>query len=105
MADDNLDKELFKNLRIEIRKRWLDQWIEATWKDRAFSEYTSEADLAKIAVKGGTVQTATDNGLVVPDDTIVRLQSQVTLQSTPKSVEPLMREAINNSDAMDDHLG
>lgn len=104
MADDNLDKELYKNLRVEIRQRWLDKWIEAKWKDRTFSDFTNEVDIAKIAVMKAVVHTATDHELVVPEETLVTLQDTVKLASSPKSIEPSMRDAINDSDQMVDHL-
>jgi hypothetical protein len=90
----DLDADLETSLKDQIRFTWKKQFNEAEWKSTEFKKYTDIPDDPKIVVRDATIAVAESYNRHLTKETRIRLQSQVTLDSSPESVLPNMKTAV-----------
>jgi hypothetical protein len=91
---NDLNADLETSLHDEMKLTWGDKFNESNWKKTPFKAYTDFIDDPKIVVREATVIVAQAFNRSVSKDTRIRLQAQVTLDTTPESILPKMRTAI-----------
>jgi hypothetical protein len=89
-----LEEALEKSLKTEIKKRWSSKFVEATWKKQPFGDYTADSDDPKVVVFHATRSVANELGLPLPKARVIKLQSEVGLETTAAAALGSMLDAL-----------
>jgi len=90
----DLEGDLETTLENEIKRTWPDKFDPEAWKETAFKDYTDFEDDPKIVVLDATLKVAAAYKRFVTKENQIRLQAEVTLDTTPEDILPEMRNAI-----------
>ena len=92
----NLAADLATALKSEIKSRWPDQFIHDGWDERTFDAYVTDGDIFKMqdAATEASDTVARAYQVELSDEARLRIQSRVTLSSTPKKLLPVMENEV-----------
>lgn len=91
-GDLNADIEI--SLCNEIKVTWQELFDENKWKETPFGDYTVDLGDGKEVVLDATLIVAKAYARTIRREAQVRLQTQVTLETSPEDIFPEMRNAI-----------